>query len=119
MKARRAQAAGRESGAGDPQRGLKLDVLHASIDRDFDTVFAALTQLRVGALVIAIDAFFISRSEHLAALTIQHAVPAILQYRPFVAAGRLVLPRCMNHDAMMQPRWCRSWLCLRTRLVSE
>jgi len=99
-----ARARGVKAALATRSRGLKLDVLHASTDRDFDTVFAALTQLRVGALVIAIDAFFISRSEHLAALTIQHAVPAIFQYRPFVAAGRLVFPCRMNHDAMMQPR---------------
>jgi len=43
--------------------GLQLHILQASTERDFDTVFATLAQLRVGALVIAPDAFFISRSE--------------------------------------------------------
>ncbi|MGA8966109.1 MAG: ABC transporter substrate-binding protein, partial [Pseudolabrys sp.] len=38
--------------------GLQLQILNASSDRDFDTVFATLAQLRVGALVIAPDAFF-------------------------------------------------------------
>jgi hypothetical protein len=37
--------------------GLELHILHASNDRDFDMVFATLAQLRVGALVIAPDAF--------------------------------------------------------------
>ncbi len=36
----------------------KLHVLHASSDLDFDAVFAALPQLRAGALVIGPDAFF-------------------------------------------------------------
>jgi hypothetical protein len=35
--------------------GLKLQVLHASTERDFDTVFATLAQLRAGPLVISPD----------------------------------------------------------------
>jgi putative tryptophan/tyrosine transport system substrate-binding protein len=67
--------------------GLQLHVLHASAERDFDSVFATLAQLRAGALVIGPDPFFNSRSEQLAALTVRHAVPAIYQYREFAAAG--------------------------------
>jgi putative ABC transport system substrate-binding protein len=37
--------------------GLQLHVLHASSDRDFDTVFATAAQLRAGALVISPDVF--------------------------------------------------------------
>jgi ABC-type uncharacterized transport system substrate-binding protein len=70
--------------------GLQLHILHASGDRDFDTVFATLAELRVGALVIAPDAFFISRNEQLGALTSRHAVPAITQFREFAAAGGLM-----------------------------
>jgi putative ABC transport system substrate-binding protein len=70
--------------------GLQLHILHASSDADFDTVFATLVQLRVGALVIAPDLFFITRNEQLATLTIRHAVPAITQYREFVTAGGLI-----------------------------
>ena len=70
--------------------GLQLHILHASTERDFDAVFASLVQLRAGALVIGTDAFFISRSEQLAALAVRHAVPAIYQYREFAAAGGLM-----------------------------
>src|SRR5262249_20077529 len=59
--------------------GLELHILHASNDRDFDTVFATLAQLRVGALVIAPDAFFISRTEQLGVLTARHKVAAVTQ----------------------------------------
>jgi len=72
------------------QLGLKLDVLHASTEREFDAVFAALTQLRAGALVIGGDAFFVGRGEQLGALALRRAVPAIFMYRPFVAAGGLM-----------------------------
>jgi ABC-type uncharacterized transport system substrate-binding protein len=70
--------------------GLELQVLHASTEREIDSAFAALTPLRAGALVIAPESFFNSRSEQLAALTVRHAVPAIYSYREFVAAGGLM-----------------------------
>jgi putative tryptophan/tyrosine transport system substrate-binding protein len=70
--------------------GLQLRILEASTDRDFDTVFATLKQLQVGALVIAPDAFFISRTEQLGALTARHAVPAVTQFREFAVAGGLM-----------------------------
>jgi putative tryptophan/tyrosine transport system substrate-binding protein len=70
--------------------GLQLHVLHASTDRDFDTVFASLIELRVGGLVIGGEPFFNSRSEQLGALTLRHAVPAIYQLREFATAGGLV-----------------------------
>src|SRR5260370_37055098 len=41
--------------------GLQLHLLHASSDADIDAVFATLTELRAGGLVIGTDAFFTSR----------------------------------------------------------
>jgi putative ABC transport system substrate-binding protein len=79
--------------------GLQLHVLHASTERDFDTAFATLLQLRAGALVIGVDAFLINRSELLAALALRHAVPAIFLYREFVAAGGLMSYGGSNTDA--------------------
>src|SRR5262245_6108673 len=70
--------------------GLQLHVLHASTERDFDTVFATLVQLQAGGLVIAGDTFFLTHSEQLAALTVRHAVPTVYAYRPFAAAGGLM-----------------------------
>jgi putative ABC transport system substrate-binding protein len=70
--------------------GLQLHVLHASSEREFDTAFAKLVELRAGALVIGVDALFNSRSEQLAALTLRHRVPAIYQWREFVSAGGLI-----------------------------
>jgi putative ABC transport system substrate-binding protein len=70
--------------------GLELHILQASTEREIDAAFAALTRLRAGALVISPEAFFNSRSEQLAALTVRHAVPAIYTYREFAAAGGLM-----------------------------
>jgi putative ABC transport system substrate-binding protein len=71
-------------------RGLRLHVLQASTDRDFDTVFASVAQLRAGGLVISSDSFFFSRSALLATLAVRHAVPTIFGFREFVAAGGLM-----------------------------
>jgi putative ABC transport system substrate-binding protein len=70
--------------------GLELHVLHASTDREIETAFATLLQLRAGALVIAPNLFFVSRIERLAALTVRHGVPTIFQFREFAAAGGLM-----------------------------
>jgi putative ABC transport system substrate-binding protein len=70
--------------------GLSLHVLNASTDRDFDAVFARLAQLRAGALVIGVDAFFNSHSAQLAALATRHAVPTISAYQEFTSAGGLM-----------------------------
>jgi putative ABC transport system substrate-binding protein len=69
---------------------LKLHVLHASNERDFDTVFASLAQLQAGGLVAGAHVFFNSRSKQLAALALRHAVPMITPYREFAAAGGLM-----------------------------
>jgi putative tryptophan/tyrosine transport system substrate-binding protein len=70
--------------------GLKLHIVNATADSDFDMVFATLAQQRASALVISSDTFFTTKTEQLAALSFRHAVPAIYQYRPFVAAGGLM-----------------------------
>jgi putative tryptophan/tyrosine transport system substrate-binding protein len=70
--------------------GLQLHVLQASTEQDFDRVFADLVRMRAGGLVIMPDNFFITRSEQLAVLSLRHAVPAIFEFRPFVAAGGLI-----------------------------
>jgi putative ABC transport system substrate-binding protein len=70
--------------------GLELHVLNASTDRDLDTVFAKLVELKAGGLVIGSGPFFTSRTERLAALTVRYAVPAIFQHREFTAAGGLL-----------------------------
>jgi putative ABC transport system substrate-binding protein len=70
--------------------GLRIDVLNASTERELSSAFANSLRLRVGGLVIGADVFFNSRSEQLAALAVRHAMPAVYQYREFVAAGGLM-----------------------------
>jgi putative ABC transport system substrate-binding protein len=70
--------------------GLKVHLLPAGSEADFDAAFATLARLRAGGLVIGADGLFISRSEQLAALALRHAVPTIFQFREFAAAGGLM-----------------------------
>ena len=70
--------------------GLQLHILQASTEREFDTAFATLSQLRASALVIAVDSFFTAHRERLAALASRHLVPAIYQTRDFAEAGGLM-----------------------------
>ena len=97
-----AEILSRDMQAAARKLGLQLHVLHARTERDFDTVFATLVQLRAGALVVGTDAFFSSRIEQLAALTVRFAVPTIYQSREFTAAGGLISYGASSTDAARQ-----------------
>jgi ABC-type uncharacterized transport system substrate-binding protein len=70
--------------------GLPIHVLHASTESEIDAAFDQVAQLRLGALVIGTDTFFNSQSKKLGTLSLHRSVPAIYQYREFVAAGGLM-----------------------------
>jgi putative ABC transport system substrate-binding protein len=72
--------------------GVRMHVLHASTEHDFEAAFARAAQLRAAALVIGPDTFFASpsRSEQLAALAARYAIPAISFTRSFTTAGGLM-----------------------------
>jgi putative tryptophan/tyrosine transport system substrate-binding protein len=67
-----------------------IHVLQASTERDLDSAFSNLIQMRAGGLVIAADTFFSGKSKELATLASSHAVPTISPYRDFVTAGGLM-----------------------------
>ena len=69
--------------------GLEVHVLNTSSERDFDGVFAKLTELKVGALVIGGEALFTSHSEQLAAMSARYRVAAVYKGREFAAAGAM------------------------------
>jgi putative ABC transport system substrate-binding protein len=70
--------------------GLQLYVLNASTEREFDTVFAKVGQLRADGLIIGSDVLFSTGIQQLAALTLRHGVPAVFQNRDFALAGGLM-----------------------------
>jgi len=71
-------------------KGLQLNILQASTEREVDSAFTSLAQSRAAALVVHTDAFFNSRSDQLVRLAAQHAIPAIYTWREFATAGGLV-----------------------------
>ena len=85
-----ADADAKEQRAAASTLGVQLHVLHASAEQDLDTAFAKLVELQVGGLVIGTDSLFNTWKERLAALSINHRVPTIHQYREFALAGGLM-----------------------------
>jgi putative tryptophan/tyrosine transport system substrate-binding protein len=82
--------------------GLELHVLNASEERDFDTVFANLRELKASALIIAQDVYFNGETARLAALTVRHAIPAVYPLPEFAAAGGLFSYGASRSDAWRQ-----------------
>ena len=70
--------------------GLQLKVIRASTDQEIKEAFTGFSQLGAGVLVVGSDVFFIERSQQLAALALQYAIPTIFSYREFAAAGGLM-----------------------------
>jgi len=70
--------------------GVRLHVLYASTEADFDAAFETLTQVKAEGLVVMSDTFFATHSEPLAAKTVRQGIPAIHQSRDFAVAGGLM-----------------------------
>jgi putative ABC transport system substrate-binding protein len=73
-------------------RTLRLDLrfVTASTEREIDTAFAYLAELRIGALVVASDPLFNSRRRQIVALATRLAIPAIFHQREFAVDGGLM-----------------------------
>jgi putative ABC transport system substrate-binding protein len=67
--------------------GLQMHMLNAKSDAEIDTAFATLAETRAGGLVMAPDAFFITRRILILTLAERVRVPAIYPFREFVATG--------------------------------
>jgi putative ABC transport system substrate-binding protein len=70
--------------------GSQIHILNASTEGEIETTFATLAHLRVGALLVSTDAFFIGRREKLVALAAHHGVSAIYEWRGFAMVGGLM-----------------------------
>ena len=69
-------------------KGMQLQILKASSESEIDAAFASPSQ--ADALLVGNDPFFMSRREQLVALAARYAVPAMYEWREFVAAGGLI-----------------------------
>jgi ABC-type uncharacterized transport system substrate-binding protein len=82
--------------------GKQIEVLHASIGRDIDTVFASLAQKPVGALMVGPAPLFNNRRVQLVTLAAYHRVPAIYFQREAVEIGGLMSYGASVTDAYRQ-----------------
>jgi putative ABC transport system substrate-binding protein len=70
--------------------GLKVQILHASNDRDIDAAFESVAQRKIAALLVAADPFFDTRRIKIVALAAQHKLPTIYQFREYVVGDGLM-----------------------------
>lgn len=70
--------------------GVELVLQGAGPDHPLDAAFAKLAQQRVDGLVVTADPFFNFRRDQVVALAARHAMPAIYQWKEFVADGGLI-----------------------------
>jgi ABC-type uncharacterized transport system substrate-binding protein len=79
----RAQAAARTA-------GLVVVPAEARNPAEIETAFAALAKERVGAVLVATDALFVSQRKRIAELALQSRLPSMFGQREFVEAGGLM-----------------------------
>ena len=70
--------------------GRRIRIVNATDEREIDAAFAALAQSRSGALLVTANPLFNGRRQQLVDLAARYAVPAMYEWREFVAAGGLM-----------------------------
>jgi putative ABC transport system substrate-binding protein len=70
--------------------GVRLEVLNASSEQEFEAVFSTTARESMAGLVFTSDPYFAFRSGQLAALAQRYSLPAITQTRDFPTAGGLM-----------------------------
>jgi ABC-type uncharacterized transport system substrate-binding protein len=70
--------------------GQQVHIVNANSEGDFNQAFATFLEIKADALLISLDAFFLSRREQLVALAARHKIPAIYFSRDFVLVGGLM-----------------------------
>ena len=70
--------------------GLKIEILHASNDRDIDSVFESVGRRKIAALLVTSDPFFDTRRIKIVALAAQHKLPTIYPFREYVVGDGLM-----------------------------
>jgi putative tryptophan/tyrosine transport system substrate-binding protein len=86
----RAETQTREMQEAAQALGLQIHVLNAATQAEIETAFATLPELRLGALLVGTGDLFSRPPEQIPALVARQGMPAIYQYREYVAAGGLI-----------------------------
>jgi putative ABC transport system substrate-binding protein len=69
---------------------VRLEVQKAASDQQLESAFQAFASQRVDALLVTADPFFNNRRAQVLSLAASHSLPAIYQWREFVAGGGLM-----------------------------
>jgi ABC-type uncharacterized transport system substrate-binding protein len=80
--------------------GLRLHVANVSSQGEIDAAFAAISQRKVGALVVGTDPIFASSRGQLIALTARYKIPAIYNIREYAEIGGL-----MSYGGSLTDAW--------------
>ena len=81
---------------------VKLVVVRANTESEFDAAFATLVQQKAGALLVCASPFFNIRRQQLVVLAARHSLPAIYEWREFAEAGGLMSYGTRLADAFRQ-----------------
>jgi putative tryptophan/tyrosine transport system substrate-binding protein len=88
--------------AAGPVIGLQIQKATAGDVSALETAFATISQMRVDAVTVGTDGFFITRREQIAALAARYAVPGIYPFPDFPAVGGLASYGASLADAYRQ-----------------
>jgi ABC-type uncharacterized transport system substrate-binding protein len=82
--------------------GVKLVIVRANAESEFDAAFATVVQQKAGALLVCASPFFNIRRQQLVVLAARHSLPAIYEWREFAEAGGLMSYGTRLADAYRQ-----------------
>jgi putative ABC transport system substrate-binding protein len=80
----------RELEAAAVKLGQRLVIAGASNDAAIDASFASFDEKKIGALLVAADPFFDTRSARIASLALNRKLPGIYHFREYALAGGLL-----------------------------
>jgi len=66
-----------------------IQLFYASTEGEINAAFAGIAQAPVHAVLVASDAYFISRRDQIVGLAARYAIPACYSFREFTVAGGL------------------------------
>jgi ABC-type uncharacterized transport system substrate-binding protein len=81
---------------------VKLVVVRANAESEFDAAFSTVVQQKAGGLLVCASPFFNIRRQQLVVLAARHSLPAIYEWREFAEAGGLMSYGTRLADAYRQ-----------------
>jgi putative ABC transport system substrate-binding protein len=82
--------------------GVKLVVVRANAESEFDAAFSTVVQQKAGAILVCASPFFNIKRQQLVVLAARHNLPAIYEWREFAEAGGLMSYGTRLADAYRQ-----------------